>query len=172
MRTTKLNGIMLAMVLAGQVHAISVDFYDEQQNNSSMTGIRLRINNDSNAPIANAKVRYYFHRSSSAPYAVDSYYIAGATMTVNDVNSELAYVELSVPSVPVGYYPDMAGFSLALHDESWGAWNKGLDYSYQLTSTMLENAKVVLLSGDDVIFGEAPDAVVVPETGKLKISGN
>lgn len=171
MRTTKLNGIMLAMVLAGQVHAISVDFYDEQQNNSSMTGIRLRINNDSNAPIANAKVRYYFHRSSSAPYAVDSYYIAGATMTVNDVNSELAYVELSVPSVPVGYYPDMAGFSLALHDESWGAWNKGLDYSYQLTSTMLENAKVVLLSGDDVIFGEAPDAVVVPETGKLKISG-
>ena len=171
MRTTKLNGIMLAMVLAGQVHAISVDFYDEQQNNSSMTGIRLRINNDSNAPIANAKVRYYFHRSSSAPYAVDSYYIAGATMTVNDVNSELAYVELSVPSVPVGYYPDMAGFSLALHDESWGAWNKGLDYSYQLTSTMFENAKVVLLSGDDVIFGEAPDAVVVPETGKLKISG-
>lgn len=171
MRITKLNGVMLAMVLAGQVHAISVDFYDEQQNNSSTTGIRLRINNDSNAPIANAKVRYYFHKSSSAPYAVDSYYIAGATMTVNDVNSELAYVELSVPSVPVGYYPDMAGFSLALHDESWGTWNKSLDYSYQLTSTILENAKVVLLSGDDVIFGEAPDAVVVPETGKLKISG-
>lgn len=66
---------MLAIVLASQAFAVSVEFYDEQQNNPSTTGVRLRINNDSNSPINNAKLRYYFHKSSQ-PYAVDGYYLA------------------------------------------------------------------------------------------------
>lgn len=77
----KQYGLMLAALLASQAFAVSVDFYDEQQNNPSATGIRLRINNDSNSPISNAKLRYYFHKSSQ-PYAVDGCYLANAAMTV------------------------------------------------------------------------------------------
>lgn len=75
----KLNYMVLAMALASHSFAASVDFYDEQQNNPSATGIRLRINNDSNVPINNAKLRYYFHRTS-LPYVVDGYYIPNATL--------------------------------------------------------------------------------------------
>lgn len=161
---------MLAIALASQVFAVSVDFYDEQQNNSSATGIRLRINNDSNAPINDAKLRYYFHRTS-LPDSVDAYYVPYATVSKSYVNDTLAYFELSIPSIPVGFYPDMSGFSLALHDQNWSSWDKSKDYSYQVSSSLMENAKVVLLSGDNVIFGEAPDAQFVPEPGILKISG-
>lgn len=161
---------MLAIALASQVFAVSVDFYDEQQNNSSATGIRLRINNDSNVPINDAKLRYYFHRTS-LPDSVDAYYVPYATVSKSYVNDTLAYFELSIPSIPVGFYPDMSGFSLALHDQNWSSWDKSKDYSYQVSSSLMENAKVVLLSGDNVIFGEAPDAQFVPESGILKISG-
>ena len=169
-KTYKKNSLMLAIALASQVFAVSVDFYDEQQNNSSATGIRLRINNDSNVPINDAKLRYYFHRTS-LPDSVDAYYVPYATVSKSYVNDTLAYFELSIPSIPVGFYPDMSGFSLALHDQNWSSWDKSKDYSYQVSSSLMENAKVVLLSGDNVIFGEAPDAQFVPEPGILKISG-
>ena len=161
---------MLAIVLASQAFAVSVEFYDEQQNNPSATGVRLRINNDSNSPINNAKLRYYFHKSSQ-PYAVDGYYLADATMAVTDVNDELAYFEISIPSIPVGYYPDMAGFSLALHNADWSSRDKTQDYSYQVSASLVENTKVVLLSGDDVLFGDGPNAQSEPEQGIVKISG-
>lgn len=110
--------------MAYNVFAVSVDFYDEQQNNGSIVGMRIRVNNDSGAPITDAKLRYYFHRSSSQ-YAVDGYYLAGATMSVNDMNDGLAYIELDIPSIPQGYFPDLAGFSLALHHADWSPWEKG-----------------------------------------------
>lgn len=161
---------MLAALLASQAFAVSVDFYDEQQNNPSATGIRLRINNDSNSPISNAKLRYYFHKSSQ-PYAVDGYYLANAAMTVTDVNDDLAYFEIAVSSIPVGFYPDMAGFSLALHNADWSSRDKTQDYSYQVSASLAENTKVVLLSGDDVLFGVGPNAQSVTTPGILKISG-
>lgn len=161
---------MLAALLASQAFAVSVDFYDEQQNNPSATGIRLRINNDSNSPISNAKLRYYFHKSSQ-PYAVDGCYLANAAMTVTDVNDDLAYFEIAVSSIPVGYYPDMAGFSLALHNSDWSSRDKTQDYSYQVSASLAENTRVVLLSGDDVLFGVGPDAQSVTAPGILKISG-
>ena len=165
-----LNIMALAIALASHSFAVSVDFYDEQQNNPSATGIRLRINNDSDAPITNAKLRYYFHRPS-LPYSVNGYYLANATVSSNNINDTLAYFEVDIPSIPVGYYPDMAGFSLALHDTNWTYWNKTLDYSYQASSSLTRNTKVVLLSGDNVIFGDAPNVQSVSETGKIKISG-
>ena len=165
-----LNGMVLAMALASHSFAVSVDFYDEQQNNPSATGIRLRINNDSSAPITNAKLRYYFHRTS-LPYVVDGYYIPNATLSTNNVNDTLAYFELDIPSVPTGYFPDIAGFSLALHNNDWSSRDKSRDYSYQMSSMLMENTKVVLLSGDNVLFGESPNAQTVFEPGILKISG-
>ena len=166
----KLNCMVLAMALASHSFAVSVDFYDEQQNNPSATGIRLRINNDSNVPINNAKLRYYFHRTS-LPYVVDGYYIPNATLSTNNVNDTLAYFELDIPSVPAGYYPDIAGFSLALHNNDWSSRDKSRDYSYQTSSMLTENMKVVLLSGENVLFGEFPIAQTVLEPGILKISG-
>ena len=166
----KQYGLMLAALLASQAFAVSVDFYDEQQNNPSATGIRLRINNDSNSPISNAKLRYYFHKSSQ-PYAVDGCYLANAAMTVTDVNDDLAYFEIAVSSIPVGYYPDMAGFSLALHNSDWSSRDKTQDYSYQVSASLAENTRVVLLSGDDVLFGVGPNAQSVTAPGILKISG-
>ena len=165
-----LNGMVLAMALASHSFAVSVDFYDEQQNNPSATGIRLRINNDSSAPITNAKLRYYYHRTS-LPYVVDGYYIPNATLSTNNVNDTLAYFELDIPSIPTGYYPDIAGFSLALHNSDWSSRDKSRDYSYKTSSMLMENTKVVLLSGDNVLFGESPNAQTVFEPGILKISG-
>lgn len=165
-----LNGMVLAMALASHSFAVSVDFYDEQQNNPSAIGIRLRINNDSSAPITNAKLRYYFHRTS-LPYVVDGYYIPNATLSTNNVNDTLAYFELDIPSVPTGYFPDIAGFSLALHNSDWSSRDKSRDYSYKTSSMLMENSKVVLLSGDNVLFGESPNAQTVLEPGILKISG-
>jgi hypothetical protein len=165
-----LNGMVLAMALASPSFAVSVDFYDEQQNNPSATGIRLRINNDSSAPITNAKLRYYYHRTS-LPYVVDGYYIPNATLSTNNVNDTLAYFELDIPSIPTGYYPDIAGFSLALHNSDWSSRDKSRDYSYKTSSMLMENTKVVLLSGDNVLFGESPNAQTVFEPGILKISG-
>ena len=156
--------------MTSQAFAVSVDFYDEQQNNPSITGIKLRINNDSSSPIRDAKLRYYFHKPSSA-YAVDEHYLAGASISVNDVNEDLAYFELGMPSISVGYYPNMDGFSISLHNENWSSWDKSKDYSYQAFSSFKKNTKVVLLSGDDVVFGTVPDVQIAPEPKTVKISG-
>lgn len=161
---------MLAILLASQAFAVSVDFYDEQQNNPSVTGVKLRINNDSGSPIRDAKLRYYFHKPSSA-YAVDEHYLAGASISVNDINKDLAYFELGIPSVSVGYYPNMDGFSISLHNENWSSWDKSKDYSYQAFSSFKKNTKVVLLSGNDVVFGTVPDVQIAPEPKTVKISG-
>ena len=166
----KKNSLMLAILLTSQVFAVSVDFYDEQQNNTSITGVKLRINNDSSSPIRDAKLRYYFHKPSSA-YAVDEHYLAGASISVNDVNEDLAYFELRIPSVSVGYYPNMDGFSVSLHNENWSSWDKSKDYSYQAFSTFKKNTNVVLLSGDEIVFGTAPDVQFVSEPENVKISG-
>ena len=164
------NSLLLAFLLTSQAFAVSVDFYDEQQNNPSITGIKLRINNDSSSPIRDAKLRYYFHQPSSA-YAVDEHYLAGASISVNDVNEDLAYFELGMPSISVGYYPNMDGFSISLHNENWSSWDKSKDYSYQAFSSFKKNTKVVLLSGDDVVFGTVPDVQIAPEPKTVKISG-
>lgn len=161
---------MLAILLTSQVFAVSVDFYDEQQSNTSITGVKLRINNDSGSPIRDAKLRYYFHKPSSA-YAVDKHYLADASISVNDVNEDLAYFELRIPSVSVGYYPSMDGFSVSLHNGNWSSWDKSKDYSYQAFSTFKKNTKVVLLSGNDVVFGTAPDVQSASEPENVKISG-
>ena len=164
------NSLLLAFLLTSLAFAVSVDFYDEQQNNPSITGIKLRINNDSSSPIRDAKLRYYFHKSSSV-YAVDGHYLAGASIQVNDVNEDLAYFELGIPSVSVGYYPNMDGFSVSLHNENWSSRDKSKDYSYQAFSSFKQNTKVVLLSGNDVVFGTAPDVQTVSELENVKISG-
>ena len=153
----KKNSLLFCLVMAYNVFAVSVDFYDEQQNNGSIVGMRIRVNNDSGAPITDAKLRYYFHRSSSQ-YAVDGYYLAGATMSVNDMNDGLAYIELDIPSIPQGYFPDLAGFSLALHHADWSPWEKDSDYSYIGASGFTENSGIVLLSGDEVVYGNTPNA--------------
>lgn len=161
---------ILAFAIVSQAFAISIDFYDEQQNNSAIAGIRIRINNDTNAPITNAKLRYYFHRSSS-PYRVDGYYLAGATMSSEALNEELAYIELDIPSIPIGYYPDMAGFSLALHHEDWSPWDKGADYSYSATPIFTENSKIVLFANNEVVIGEIPAAGQTQNSEKITFSG-
>ena len=166
----KKNSFLFAFLLTSQAFAVSVDFYDEQQNNPSITGIKLRINNDSSSPIRDAKLRYYFHKSSSV-YAVDGHYLAGASIQVNDVNEDLAYFELGIPSVSVGYYPNMDGFSVSLHNENWSSRDKSKDYSYQAFSSFKKNTKVVLFSGNDVVFGTAPDVQTVLEPENVKISG-
>lgn len=164
----KIKSIVLALVMVSQIFAISVDFYDEQQNNPDITGIRIRINNDSGSPINNAKLRYYFHRTES-PYVVEEYYLSNATVSSSNINDNLAYFELSIPSIPVGYYPDMAGFSLALRKDP--IRGKTQDYSYQSSSSFVKNTKIVLLSGDDVIFGEMPNVQEKPGSMNVKISG-
>lgn len=161
---------IFVLALISQVLAISIDFYDEQQNNSAIVGIRIRINNDTNVPITNAKIRYYFHRSSS-PYKVECYYLAGATMNVTNVNNELAFIELDIPSIPQGYYPDMAGFSIALHHENWEPWDKDADYSYSATSIFTENSKIVLFSNDEIVLGEAPATEQRQNSDKIAFSG-
>lgn len=130
----------------------------------------IKINNDSNAPINNAKLRYYFHKDSRS-YAVDAYYLAGATTTVTNINDNLAYFEIAIPSIPVGYYPDMAGFSLALHNADWSNRDKTQDYSYQATSSLAENGKIILLSDDEIIFGTGPNVQLETVPGFLRISG-
>ena len=162
--------LIIATAMVCQVFAISVDFYDEQQHNASTTGLRIRIKNDTNAPIVNAKVRYYFHRTS-VPYIIEDYYLAGATLNIFDINNELAYFEISIPSIPIGYYPDMAGFSLALHHDHYLIWDKNSDYSYLTASKLMENPKIVLLSNDEIIFGEPPNATYTPEPSKISFSG-
>lgn len=162
--------LLFIAILTNQAVAISVDFFDEQLNNQSTTGIRLRIKNDSNAPISNAKLRYYFHRTQQ-PYIVDSYYLANASISLSNVNNTLAYFEINISSIPVGYYPDMAGFSLALHNDDWSSRDKFLDYSYQASSAYTQNTKVVLLSNNDVIFGEIPNVETEQSPEMLKITG-
>lgn len=156
--------------MAYNVFAVSVDFYDEQQNNGSAVGMRIRVNNDSGAPITDAKLRYYFRRSSSQ-YAVDGYYLAGATMAVNDMNDGLAYIELDIPSIPQGYFPDLAGFSLVLHHADWLPWEKDSDYSYIGASGFTENSRIVLLSGDEIVYGEPPVSASRPRQSRLTFSG-
>ena len=165
-----LCGILLVFVVTKLSFAVSVDFYDEQQNNPSSTGIRLRINNDSNAPINDARLRYYYHRTLFSD-TVEAFYLPNAVVSKNNVNDTLAYFELSIPSIPIGYYPDVSGFSLALHNQNWSNRDKTRDYSYQLSSSFLENRKVVLFSGDDVVAGVEPNIQLESKSGILKISG-
>lgn len=102
---------------------------------------------------------------------VDSYYLANATIHSENINAETAYIEIDIPSIPKGYYPDEAGISLALHHNDWSPWNKNSDYSYIASSAFTENPKIVLFSNNEAIYGHAPNEDYGHEASKLVFSG-
>lgn len=168
----KIFGAVL-LALTSICFAISAEFYDEQQNNGSYVGLRININNNSSSILHNIKLRYYFN-ADKGNYKADTSYVPNASLSTHSLNDTLAYIEINMPSVPKGYFPDKNGFSIGLHHKNWSNWNRARDYSYIKTSTLTENKKIVILKDDEVIYGELPikeDNVAIESAGKLKIVG-
>lgn len=118
----KISAIFIILLcLVHTSFAISIEFMDDQCSNQSNTGIRLRVDNVGGATVQNVELRYYFHKKQGKTPQLDVYYAPGISASIREADSETAYVEILVESIPSGYFPDQGGMSFGLHYSDWSA---------------------------------------------------
>lgn len=141
----KISATLITLLcLVHMSFAMIVEFMDDQCDNQSNTGMRLRVDNVGGATVQNVELRYYFHKKQGKTPQLDVYYAPGVSASIREIDSETAYIEILAASVPSGYFPNQGGMSFGLHYSDWSAWDKSLDPSYQKFSTLQRNDKIDL----------------------------
>lgn len=161
--------LTLCIFLASDLFALSVHFKDEQLYNPSMLALRTRILNESDSSVQNVKLRYIFTKREDKKIVLDSGYTAGTQVSLQMLNDTLGYVEISVKSVPQGFFPNSSGFYQGLHYSDWSEMKKQEHPSYADDYGFVENPNILLYVNDMLVFG---DSSLLPVTKpKLKIVG-
>lgn len=104
---------ILYMVLLAYVGIFAGDLFvetlDEQQSSKNLLVLRFRINNEI-GPIQNAVLKYCLQKDSRKPIATENYYVDDARVTLLEVDSANACVEIAMPYIPEGVFPNQSGY--------------------------------------------------------------
>lgn len=146
--------LALFFIWVSSSFAVSVDFLDEQKNNSSNTGMRIRVNNDFGRTLKNVSMRYYFHSVPGKNVVVDTYYAPNVHFSIQTADSVTQYIQFSMDSVEAGYFPNKSGMSFGLHYSDWSSWDKSLDFSYSTANSIESNERIALYENQNLVFGE------------------
>ncbi len=145
--------IFVLFVALCNVFAVTVETMDEQVNSNNLTVLRLRINNKTDEPIYNTKIKFFVSGESGKP-VVDAYDLGGAILDVDSLNGSLWAVTLAVDTLPSGVFPYESGICLGIHNKNWQPRDKSRDPSYIASSSFIVNDRVEL----NVDGNHLPDA--------------
>lgn len=144
----------VVLCFATNAFSISVDFRDEQTDNESMLGMRLRVYADSSDEIPqNVKIQYLFYKEKFEQIVVDSNYAEGVGIDVKMFSDTIGCVEIFVDSILFNVSPSFGEISLGLHYQNWKPLRKSMHPSYLKTRTFALNEKILVYKGDSLVFG-------------------
>lgn len=104
--------------------SISVEVKDEQPNNGSLLGLRLRVISDENLNYDNALIKLYLKKSKEERYVLERYYTSGFSANLEEVDSGNVALVVSAPKLLRGMNPEENGISLGIHRPNWEPLNK------------------------------------------------
>lgn len=152
---------ILYMVLLAYVSSFAGDLFvetlDEQQSSKNLLVLRFRINNGI-GPIQNTVLKYCLQKDSRKPIATENYYVDDARVTLLEVDSANACVEIAMSYIPEGIFPNQSGYSIGIHYEDWSNRDKKLDYSNPQSSKFSKAENVALYIESGLVYGSEPTA--------------
>lgn len=123
--------------------ASSVYFLDEQVGNDTILGMQIRIENDVGRLLRNVKIRYIFQKDREEEMVVESSHLETSKYHLSLLNDTLGYIEISMDSIPEGFYPKDSGIGVKIHYRSLRLLNKTKDPSYLKSSEFVKNPKIL-----------------------------
>jgi len=139
---------LLAILTICSYASLSVQSYEESQENSSLSMPRIRFSNSTQNNI-NGFIAYYYFTSAEPNPVFEPYYMEGGIGSIEHISGVNYRVKLdfSAVSLPSGSdFPNNSGISFGLHYASWANWTKEDDYSNNMSQAMTSNNSIIVTS--------------------------
>lgn len=154
---------MLALFSAVVAFAqVQLEVKDEQLNNQSLLGLRIRIVNNSGRSYDNVTLQYNLKKRTSETYALDRYYTGNWTFSISQSNENVV-VSVNIPHLSEGVSPDESGFSVGIHRTDWQTMTKSTEHGFPLGSSFDQALDYAVICESSLIGGSSyidPNSVI------------
>lgn len=144
---------------------VTVEAFDEQQNNSSHLTLRLRVLNNSLDTLRDVRVRYFLNYEKGRNLNISPYYLAGANISVDTLGTLLA-IDIETPILAPGFFPNQSGICFGLNYTDNEEFHKDENFSYPDAKTFVSASNILLYVEGSLVFGTSPVDEGIP---KLRI---
>ena len=162
----KLLPLVLFIFTSLFANDLFVETLDEQLTSDNLIVLRFRINNDGN-PLKNAVLRYSLKKVPGKSISIENYYLGSASVSLHEVDSVNAYMDISLGDVPNGIFPDQSGYSVGIHYNDWSQRDKNADVSMPQSSSFTRAENVTLFADGMLVYGNES---VRPANVKVKFT--
>ena len=138
---------------------VEVSSYENGTQNQSIPNIHL-LNNGKN--ISGFKIYYFFSAADTKNISVESYYLAGGSISVEKISANQYRAEIDFSNIELGAgqgFPSNGNLQFGLHYSDWSGWNENDDFSNPNNGNQnqsLNNRIVVVSSEGDLLAGQFP----------------
>ena len=130
-----------------------VETLDEQKSSNNLLVLRFRVINNTPVTIRDASLRYCLTKSPDKVVEVDNYYIGNSHVSLENIDSTNACLNIKMDSIPYGVFPNQSGYSVGVHYSDWSSRNKTLDFSNPQSSTFTRADNVALYVDETILYG-------------------
>ena len=152
----KYNNVIL-IILFFATFLFAQDFYvetlDEQKSSNNLLVLRFRIVNNTPVTIRNATLKYCLAKSPNKIINVENYYVGNSQVSLENIDSANACLNIKMDSIPYGVCPNQSGYSVGAHYSDWSSRNKTLDFSNPQSSTFTRADNVALYVDETILYG-------------------
>lgn len=107
-------------------NSLRVEVKDEQPNNGSMLGLRMRIVNESNTNYDNVHVKLFLEKQAQIKFEKLDSYMCGSSLSIDNNDEKYSIVSIDIPNVSDGMTPEQNGFSFGIYGSKWENIDKNL----------------------------------------------
>lgn len=152
-----------------------IEAFDEQKNNPSHLVLRLRLTNLKDKPLENVSLKYFLPFDTSKQLVIKPYYIDSTQTTISiDTIGKLLSVNINIPTLPPGVYPNSSGIGIGLYYFGWSSLNKEKHFSYPKSSQFEQTDKITAYSDGILLNGIVPNvpSLALPDNSKIYLKPN
>ena len=152
----KYNNVIL-IILFFATFLFAQDFYvetlDEQKSSNNLLVLRFRIVNNTSVTIRDATLKYCLAKSPNKIINIENYYVGNSQVSLENVDSTNACLNIKMDSIPYGVFPNQSGYSVGVHYSDWSPRNKTLDFSNPQSSMFTKAENVALYVDETILYG-------------------
>ena len=141
---------------------IIVEAFDEQWNNPSQITLRLRLTNLSQDTLTNVRLRYFLGHDENRTLELSLYYLTNANVYLDTIDNYLA-VNIDIPQVVPGTYPNSSGISLGLRYQDNNIFHKNGNFSYPGTVSFEPTSNIPVYVDNMYMAGNTPVGDEIPK---------
>ena len=154
--------LFISALFAWAQSDILVEAFDEQWNNPSQITLRLRLTNSSQDTLTNVRLRYFLGHDENRTLELSPYYLTNANVYLDTIDNYLA-VNIDIPQVVPGTYPNSSGISLGLRYQDNNIFHKNGNFSYPGTSGFEPTSNIPVYVDNMYMAGNTPVGDEIPK---------